>query len=231
MRRHNVEKFKELRLCTAPATLVRRVVGIQVGLIPDLPIAEIETITVCPALGIVSDDMLADLCPFLKILRHNRTVFLNLMLNTRTETVEGLRSGRFGGQNIIICAEEIVGCRIVNVRLKSRENGVNVDGMLVAVVGVEGRIMIACKGNARRHIFHHVASSTPGIRIGGLGNRTIVNGMHRLDRADRTVKIHLDLCHNHNSFSTLLFQIACISRNHRFSFSIQQNGQAATVAA
>ena len=65
---------------TAPATLVRAVVGVKVGLVPDFPVFDVIVKAICPTLGIVSYNMLTDLCPFLEILGLNCAVFLDAVL-------------------------------------------------------------------------------------------------------------------------------------------------------
>ena len=79
--RENVEKFKELYLCSTPARLVGIVIKSSVRLVPDLPVFHIIVVTVCPAFGVVHDDMLADARPLCKILWGKGVVFFLPMLN------------------------------------------------------------------------------------------------------------------------------------------------------
>ena len=196
----HIEEFKELRPRTAPAPLVSRIVGIQIGLVPDFPISQLQPITVSPPLGIVANDMLADLCPLLIIRRNQCSVFLDLMLDARAQTVKGLGSCRLGGQNIVIGAGKVIGCRIVDIGFKAPKDGVNIDRVLIAVSRVEGCIVISRKGNARRAVFSHIAASSPRIGIGRLGNGAVVYGVHGLYHTRRAGKIDFNLCHGNISF-------------------------------
>ena len=104
--------------------------------------------TVSPALVIVLDDMLADDRPLLEVLRRKGVVLLDLMLNARAETVEGPDPGRLVDLHIIVGTGKIVGGRIVRIGVKVGENKVNVDGMVAAVRGAEGSIVVTGVGNA-----------------------------------------------------------------------------------
>ena len=88
-------KLIKLLCRTAPATLVRAVVGIKVGLVPYLPIFDIHVIAVCPALCIMADDMLTHHRPFVKIFGRVCAA-LFLVLDGCTQPEKGLcaRSGR-----------------------------------------------------------------------------------------------------------------------------------------
>lgn len=74
-------KVIKLCLCTAPCTFVGAVVFVQVGFVPDLPILNVKVESIRSAFVIMAYNMLADNCPFMKILWRNSTVLFYLMLD------------------------------------------------------------------------------------------------------------------------------------------------------
>ena len=68
-------KLVELLCSSAPTALVGGIVIIKIGLVPNFPILYIVMKTVCPAFGIVSDYMLTNNSPLVKILRWKCAVF------------------------------------------------------------------------------------------------------------------------------------------------------------
>ena len=129
------------------------------GACPDFVDAVIKS--VCPALVIVADNVLADYCPLFKILGRKRAVLFDLMLDGLTQTEEGLGAGFQTAEDRFVGAGEIVGCRIIDIGIKMRKNSVNVHGVLVSVAGVEGCVVIPRKGNPGCHIFSDIAMSAP----------------------------------------------------------------------
>ena len=75
--RHTVQ-FKEFAHGAAPALFIDiiRIVRRTVRLVPDFPIFDVIVEAVRPTLGIVTDDVFADLRPLLIVLRRKRAVFL-----------------------------------------------------------------------------------------------------------------------------------------------------------
>ena len=101
-------KVEILRLCTAPAAFVCAVVAVKVRLVPYFPVGHVVIESVCPALGIVADNMLTDNRPFFGIGRRNRTVLFYLMLNSLSETEKGFCACFKADENCLIGAFKIV---------------------------------------------------------------------------------------------------------------------------
>jgi hypothetical protein len=77
----DVEKLEKFLCRSAPTALVRGIVLVEIGLVPYFPILDIHMEAVCPALGIMANDMLADDCPFFEIGRGEGVIFLLPMLD------------------------------------------------------------------------------------------------------------------------------------------------------
>ena len=87
-------KLIELFQCPRPCARVRKLTAflhIQIRFIPYLPLFDVIMESVCPSLVIMPDDVLADPCPLLIVLRRIDAVFLCAMLDGLAEAVE-----RFG---------------------------------------------------------------------------------------------------------------------------------------
>lgn len=104
----NLVKLEVLLRRPAPGPLLRAVVRVEVRLVPNLPIADVIAVAVCPALIVMPDDMLADRCPLVKIRRRQGVVLADLMLNPLPQAVKGLGPRLQRDRNVLIRAGEIV---------------------------------------------------------------------------------------------------------------------------
>ena len=121
--RHTV-KFVELLLCSSPHR------GIF-GLIPYLPILNIMIESVCPALIVVADYMLADPCPLVKILWRIDVIrlYIPVVLDSNTKTVKYLRARLDDISDVSVGESEIIVFGIVLVGVKISENIWNINVM------------------------------------------------------------------------------------------------------
>ena len=148
MARRHAQKFAELFGGSRPLS-VHRAVGITaVGLVPDLKVFDIIMMTVRPALVIVADDVLADPCPFRKILRRLVVKTEISLLHAGAETVDDIRSAFLDLLDIIVGKRKIVACGIVLVRIEIAENARDI----TAGVKMRAHIVEARKRNCYRYI-------------------------------------------------------------------------------
>ena len=185
-------KIEELRLSATPGALVRAIVGIEIGLVPDLPILDLHLHSVAPSLSIVADDMLADDRPLMKILRGQSVVFLLPMLDLRAETEERLAAAVCDDLHILVGQHEIVGCGIVRICIEIRKDIVYVNRVLSAIGCAESRIVRARIRNSRLAPRLDVGYSLVNSK---LIDRSVVDRVHRLYLAAGVLEIDSDLIH------------------------------------
>ena len=136
--------------------------------------------------------MLADHRPFLKILWRKGSVFLNLVLNAVTETVEMMCSRLLGSSDIIVGAGEIVICRIIRISIEVWEYCYNIYGMLKAVACEERCVMVSCKGDSELLIKIEIAAI---FRDTAIARRSVVYTVEGLYFAYFLLKIYRDFIH------------------------------------
>ena len=127
-----LEEVEELLGRAAPASLfvVVDYVCVKVSLVPDLPILDGIVEAVCPALGVVQDDVLADLCPLERVCGLYSSVFAGPMLDGGAETVIDLAVSLKAGGNVFIGVDEIVSGGIVGIAREIGEDAMNVHYVL-----------------------------------------------------------------------------------------------------
>ena len=139
----NSIQIKELRLGTAPCTLIGRIIRIQIRLVPDFPVLDIQMKTICPAFIIMADDMLANHCSLVKILRWNGSVLLDLMFNRLAQPEECFRSGFQTNQNGFIRTGKTIRSRIVWICVEVWKNIRNIMAVRTAIDTNNAGIVIA----------------------------------------------------------------------------------------
>ncbi len=166
-----VEKFL---LGAGPGALIV-LINVEIGLVPYLPVFDVKFISVCPALIIVTDDMLTNFSLFLIVLGRENMVLDHLMLDGLTETEKGLGSGLFTNKYRLVCAGEIVGGRVVYIGIKIRENSTYIVGVGSSVNHFYTRIVISRIGDTCGLIVFEITATlvvcvtlVPGTAVGGV---------------------------------------------------------------
>ena len=108
----NLKEIIELLRRTCPATRIHLpfvIIPLKVRLIPDLPVADVPMVAVCPSLVIMTDDVLCYHRPLLIILwRVNVILLKRLILNALTKTIENLHACILNTFHISVGQNEIV---------------------------------------------------------------------------------------------------------------------------
>ena len=178
MLKRDSEEDVELLSRSAPASFILCVVGIDIGLVPDLPIFHIVMIAVRPAFSIVTDDMLTYYRPLFEVLRGQSAVFLRFVLDVMSKTVEMVRSCVLGHLYIFVGAGKIVICGIVGIRIEVRKHGTHVDRVLKTVSGIEGCVVISRVGYSELLVKLEIRRS---VILCAFAGRTVVYTMQGLD--------------------------------------------------
>ena len=179
----NFIEVEELLRSAAPCAPVGAAFGVKVRLVPDFPIPDVVMIAVCPALVVVTDDVLADFCPFVKIRRRNGVMLTNLMLDFLSQTVEGFGSCFQRDRDVFVCTGKIIGCGIVDIRLKAGKDCADINREFPAVPTVEGGIVVTGKGNFCGSIGFGIVDILIGVVAAVLG--TVVDCVHAFEVPDR----------------------------------------------
>ena len=177
-------KRKVLLRRSAPRPLVGAVrSGVKIRLVPDLPVTDAVPETVCPALVVMADDMLADLRPLPVILGRVDMVLFDLVLDLLPQPVKGLGPRLQRHRNIFVGAGKIVGRRILHVSVKIRKHGADIHAVLPAVVIAERRIVVAGKRNVCGTVSGKIIPVL--VVCVALVNRSVVDRIHRFEGAGR----------------------------------------------
>ena len=153
-------------------------------------------IAICPAFGVVADDMFTNDCPFFEIRRREDIVFFGPMLNFRAQTIENLCTACLDDTQIFICEHKIIRSGICRVLCEIREDHIDVNDVLTAVGGVERCIVRSCIGQTGSAIGIDVGNSLVRCEF---VDRAIVYAVHRLDLAALFRKINCDFIHDENT--------------------------------
>ena len=197
--RHNLEELEELGRGTAPAArgeVLRGVVErIEVGFVPDFPVNDVELVregdvaggaggvhAPAPALVVVADHVFADAGPLGEVLRGQHAVLLGAVLDGLAEAEEHGGAGAADGVEVVVGEHEVVVLRVVLVRVEVREDGVDVAGVGAARDAVDG-VVRAREGEAGGLVVEEVAALL--VAAHGRHGGAVVDGVHRLDRAER----------------------------------------------
>ena len=187
----------------APAARVlreARVGRVEVRLVPDFPIDDVELVGPCdvhcrvflvespaPALVVVADHVLADPRPLCEVLRGKDAVLLGAVLDGLSEAEEHLRAGAADVVEVVVGEYEVVVLRVVLVGIEVGEDGVDVAGVRAAGDAVD-RVVRAGEGDARGLVVLEVAAHL--VAAGLLHGGAVVDGVHRLDRAELLAEVH-----------------------------------------
>ena len=162
-----------------------------VRLVPDFPMADRIAESVRPSLGVVTDDMLANACPFVVVLGREDKVGLDTdgILDRDTETEIGLNARLDQTRDQYVGEVEIVAGGIVDVRIEIAED--------------VGNIHVFTAAEASAHVVQ------TGVRDARLGEIVEMRGacggydgrltaaVHRLHRFDGTLGVELNGGHIH----------------------------------
>ena len=169
------------------------VISGQIGFVPYFPILDIKLKTVCPALIVMTDNMLADDCPFPEVLWGMDAVFFYFVLDSVSESVKHLCVCQIAALNVLIGERKIIIFGISGICIEIGENIVNVDHMLLPVAVIEGRIVGSRIRNTRVFEFIQIVvegMQGPVFNVFELNRRTVIYRVHRLDLTERFFKIY-----------------------------------------
>ncbi len=196
MLRSDLKEVEELCLCPAPAALIFRVVCVEVGLVPDLPVFYTEIHAFSPAVIDVPDDMLADPCPFVKVGGRDRPVLFYRMLNALTEPVKHMSSGLLYAGEVFVGVHEIIRGGVVLIGFEILKDTGDVDGVGATVVVAVSAVVSPRVGDPERRVCVDVVRYL--VFLNSL--RAVVYRVHRFDWSALIGEIDLDFAHIRSTF-------------------------------
>ena len=123
-------EVKELLLRAAPCARIRvPSLGIQVRLVPYFPVSDVPFMPIGPSLVVVSDDVLANLCPFLEISGRKYAIFLHVMLNLLPQSEEDLRAHVANAFQVPVRNGKVIGAGIIRLLREVGKDGSDVHRM------------------------------------------------------------------------------------------------------
>ena len=127
----------------------------EVGLVPDLPVADVPGESVVPPFVVVAHDVDADVAPLFEILRRERVIAPDSVFDADAEPVDDIASAAAAGRQVVVGLPEIVVRLVGGVRVAVAEEERHVHETHVAVFErrvVQPRIRRAQRGEVRRQI-------------------------------------------------------------------------------
>ena len=170
-------KIEILRLRSRPHLL-------SSNLIPDLDMADVVVEPIGPAVVVVPQDVDADLCPFLEVLRRSDVEMGCLVFDAHAHPEKDGGPVLNDGLDIGIGLSELVILRIVGIQMKQREDRGDIDDIGVRPVA----IVQAHAGESRFLVERHQIA-----RMHAHGSRPTIHPVESLQGSDTSGEINLNV--------------------------------------